>query len=70
MKLTWHHPACIGGRMEWEHEDGGPTNDHVDTELGDILVLDHKTGIVYQGRWLEGPTGDMEADVKAFLAST
>ncbi len=54
MDLTWH------GSL-WRHEQ---CIDCVDWQ--DIWVIDHDTGIVYQGLVNEA-SGDMEGDVKVFL---
>ncbi len=69
-KLTWHNPEACGldDIMSKHPELQHWTRDMLDTAEGDILVVDHDTGIAYLGHLGEG-SGCMETDVKEFLAS-
>ncbi len=63
MNLSWH--SQYQDRVKLFKETGIDT---MDLAKWDILVIDHDTGIVYQGHMAEGSTY-MLSDVEEFLAS-
>ncbi len=62
MKLTWHGQGSID---DFDKLDGVSSKDLM---YLDVLIVDHDTGIVYQGRADEG-TFYLAKEVEAFLAS-